>query len=131
MGALSDRKIKNAKPSDSRRELADGDGLFVPSRLGELLKALEGYTGDFAVKRAIRLAPHLMLRPTDLRAGLWSEIDLDEAVWRIPAERMKMKDGHVVPLSTQVVAILTELHQKTVGFLSFSLAYERHLNAHQ
>ncbi len=91
-------------------------GITDPSRLGELLKALEGYTGDFAVKRAIRLAPHLMLRPTELRAGLWSEIDLDTAVWRIPAERMKMKDGHIVPLSAQVVEILTELHQKTGRF---------------
>ena len=105
--------LKGALPPRSEKH---HPGITDPSRLGELLKALEGYTGDFAVKRAIRLAPHLMLCPTELRAGLWSEIDLDEAVWRIPAERMKMKDGHIVPLSAQVVEILNELHQKTGRF---------------
>jgi len=85
-------------------------GITDPSRLGELLKALDGYTGDFAVKRAIRLAPHLMLRPTELRAGLWSEIDLDNAVWRIPAERMKMKDGHIVPLDFRFFSQVSAPH---------------------
>jgi integrase len=55
---------------------------------------LDGYTGQPVTHAALRLAPHVFLRPGELRAGRWEEIDFDAAVWRIPAERMKMKRGH-------------------------------------
>lgn len=55
----------------------------------------------------------LFVRPGELRHAEWAEIDLDEAVWNIPAHKMKMKEPHLVPLSSQSVLILTELKELT------------------
>lgn len=109
------RDLKGALAKKNEKHHA---AITDPARLGELLRAFDGYSGDFGVKRALLLAPHLMLRPTELRAGEWSEIDLPGAIWRIPAERMKMDEAHVIPLSRQVVLILTEL-QAVTGRLPF------------
>lgn len=70
---------------------------------------------DFAVDRVcdLRLAPLVFVRPGELRKAEWKEIDLSTATWNIPAERMRMKEAHVVPLSKQAVEILTELHPLT------------------
>jgi len=84
-----------------------------PKRVGELLRAIEGYSGTFEVKCALQVAPYLFVRPGELRHAEWSEIDLDAAIWRIPAEKMKMKRMHLVPLSKQVVAILRDLQPLT------------------
>jgi integrase len=81
-----------------------------PKRVGDLLRALDGYSGQAATYCALRLAPLVFVRPGELRAAEWSEIDLDAAEWRIPASRMKMKKAHLVPLSRQAVAILREMH---------------------
>jgi integrase len=59
------------------------------------------------------MAPLVFVRPGELRGAEWSEFDLERAEWRIPAERMKMGELHIVPLSRQVVAILRELHPLT------------------
>jgi len=80
-----------------------------PKRVGELLRAIQGYEGTFAVRCALQIAPYLFVRPGELRHAEWSEIDLEAAEWRIPAEKMKMKRPHIVPLSSQVVAILRDL----------------------
>ncbi len=61
----------------------------------------------------MRLAPYVFVRPGELRAAEWSEFDLSGREWRIPAERMKMREGHIVPLSTQAVAILREIQPLT------------------
>lgn len=84
-----------------------------PTSIGELLRAIEGYTGGFVVRCALRLAPLVFVRPGELRKAEWAEIDMDAAVWRIPAERMKMREAHTVPLAPQAVAILRELHPLT------------------
>jgi integrase len=84
-----------------------------PERVGALIRAIEGYDGAFVTKCALQLAPLLFVRPGELRKAEWSEIDLDAAEWRIPAERMKMRAPHIVPLSTQAVAILRKLHPVT------------------
>jgi integrase len=76
--------------------------------VGGLLRAIEGFDGQPVTLWALRLAPHVYVRPGELRQAEWSEIDLDAAVWRIPAKRMKMKREHAVPLSSQAVAILRE-----------------------
>ncbi len=62
---------------------------------------------------ALELAPLVFVRPGELRGAEWSEFDLDAAEWRIPGGRMKMGAPHIVPLSKQAVAILTELHAHT------------------
>jgi integrase len=84
-----------------------------PVKVGGLLRAIEGYQGHFAVQCALRLAPLFFVRPGELRQAEWVEIDLDEAVWNIPAEKMKMKQPHLVPLSKQAVEILKELQPLT------------------
>lgn len=84
-----------------------------PKAVGELLRAIKGYGGSFIAKCALRLAPLVFVRPGELRYAEWSEFDLDGAEWKIPAERMKMRTPHIVPLSTQAVAILRELHALT------------------
>jgi integrase len=81
--------------------------------IGGLLRAIDGYQGQFATCCALRLAPLVFVRPGELRKAEWSEIDLDAALWCIPAGRMKMKEPHIVPLSTQAVAILRELRPLT------------------
>jgi integrase len=60
-----------------------------------------------------RLAPLFFVRPGELRNAEWAEVDLDEAVWSIPAHKMKMKQAHIVPLSEQAIQILTELKELT------------------
>jgi integrase len=84
-----------------------------PDRIGELLRAIDSYTGYYVTRSALQLAPLVFVRPGELRAAEWTEIDLDKREWRIPAERMKMGALHIVPLSTQAVAILRELQPLT------------------
>ena len=84
-----------------------------PLKLGDLLRALHAYRGGFVVASALKLAPLLFVRPGELRDAEWSEIDLDAATWCIPAHKMKMRASHIVPLSSQAVAILRELQALT------------------
>lgn len=84
-----------------------------PKAIGALLRALNGYEGSFITKCALRLAPLVFVRPGELRKAEWAEFDLDNAEWRIPAERMKMRAPHIVPLSSQAVAVLRELQPLT------------------
>jgi integrase len=84
-----------------------------PTRIGQLLRDIDGFTGQPVTHAALKLAPLVFVRPGELRGAEWSEIDLDEAMWRIPAARMKMKADHLVPLSAQAVAVLGELQSLT------------------
>lgn len=91
-----------------------------PAKLGELIRAIRAYRGGPIVRAALQLAPMLFQRPGELRGAEWSEIDLDGALWTIPAARMKRsKDGkengdpHLVPLPRQAVEILRGLHGYT------------------
>lgn len=84
-----------------------------PKQIGELLRAIEGFTGQPATLAALKLAPLVFVRPGELRKAEWSEFDLDGAMWRIPGARMKMKSAHLVPLSEQAVYVLRGLHALT------------------
>lgn len=84
-----------------------------PRAVGELLRAIDGYQGQPATAAALKLAPHVFLRPGELRAARWHEIYLDSATWRVAAERTKMRREHLVPLSSQALAILREIHTLT------------------
>ena len=79
------------------------------SRVGELLRAIDGYAGQGFTKMAMQLAPHVFVRPGELRHADWSEFDLDAALWTIPAEKTKLRKAHHVPLSRQTVALLREV----------------------
>jgi integrase len=87
--------------------------LLDPPAVGDLLRAIDNYSGHLVTRIALRVSPHLMARPGELRQAKWSEFDLDNAVWKIPAERMKMRKPHAVPLSRQVKADLEELFALT------------------
>jgi integrase len=87
--------------------------IIEPRKIGALLRAIDSYIGHPPTQAALKLAPLVFLRPGELRQGEWAEIDLDGAEWRIPASRMKMREHHIVPLATQSIAILRELHAIT------------------
>lgn len=82
-----------------------------PAQVGELLRALDAYQGSFIVMQALRLAPLVFVRPGELRHARWADIRLDAAEWRYTVT--KTKTAHIVPLSTQAVTILRELHALT------------------
>lgn len=84
-----------------------------PEAIGELLRDLDGYEGQFVTRCALQLAPLLFVRPGELRQAEWREFDLNAAEWRIPAARMKMRDEHIVPLARQALAILSDLQALT------------------
>ena len=82
-----------------------------PRRLGEILRALDGYEGTLPVQCALRLAPMLFVRPGELRQAEWKEIDLDTAEWRYRVSKTDI--DHIVPLCRQAVEILRELQPLT------------------
>lgn len=97
--------------------------LLEPKDVGELLRAIVAYSGHKMTRLAMQVAPHVMSRPGELRIALWSDFDLEEAVWKVPAEPMKLRRPQRVPLSHQVPAYLEELRPLTgpggYAFLAF------------
>ena len=87
--------------------------IIEPIAIGGLLRAIDGYQGSLVTKSALRLAPLMFVRPGELRHAEWAEFDLDGAQWNLPAEKMKMREPHIVPLAPQAVAILRELYSIT------------------
>jgi integrase len=102
--------LKGALPPAKKNHRA---AITEPSQAAGLLRAIDGYQGEFVTKCALRLAPLVFVRPGELRKAEWAEIDLDKAEWNIPPGRMKMREPHLVPLSIQAVAILRELQPLT------------------
>ncbi len=82
-----------------------------PDEVAELLRAIEGFRGTFVVKCALQLAPMFFVRPGELRKALWADIDLEKAEWRYLVT--KTRTEHLVPLATQAVETLRELHALT------------------
>ncbi|KVW77467.1 tyrosine-type recombinase/integrase [Burkholderia ubonensis] len=82
-----------------------------PTRVGAMLRAFDGFSGTYSVHCALKLAPMLFVRPGELRQAEWVQFDLDKAEWRYFVS--KTKTDHLVPLATQAVAILRELHALT------------------
>lgn len=94
-------------------EVKSRAAIIQPGKVGELLRAIDGYLGDPATCAALKLAPLTFVRPGELRAAEWAEFDLDAAEWRIPGERMKMGEQHIIPLSRQAVDVLRGLEPLT------------------
>ena len=90
--------------------------IVEPTEVGKLLVAIEHYSGTPVVRAALRLAPLTFVRPGELRHARWSEMDLEVAEWRIPAERMKMRLPHIVPLAARALSILRDLQPLTGQF---------------
>lgn len=100
-GALTPIKVTNRAAVTDPREVA------------QLLRALHGYRGHYVVETAMKLAPLVFVRPGELRAAEWAEMDLDAGEWRIAAHRTKMRRPHFVPLAPQAVDILREIEPLT------------------
>lgn len=80
--------------------------ILEPKAIGHLLRAIDGFDGYPLTRLALQLTPHVFVRPGELRQAEWSEINLDAAIWTIPADKMKMRQPHMIPLSSQAVEIL-------------------------
>ena len=80
---------------------------------GEIMRAIEGYAGHAVTLFALRLSAHLFVRPGELRQAEWAEFDFDRSIWDIPAEKMKMRRPHRVPLSTQATGLFEQLWELT------------------
>jgi len=99
-GVLKTRKVEH-RPAITQGELPD------------FLKKLDSYSGDPVTRLAMRLIILTFVRTGELRGSRWDEFDLDQAEWRIPEERMKMRSPHIVPLSPQAMAVVEELRSLT------------------
>ncbi len=102
--------LRGALPQPKERHYP---AIVDPKEVAPLLRAIDGYKGDFITKCALRLAPMLFCRPGELRQAEWSEINLDECVWNIPAHKMKMKQAHIVFLCRQAIDVFKELQPLT------------------
>lgn len=87
--------------------------ILDPAELGAFLRAVDKFDGQPTTVAALRLLPMVFTRPGELRLAEWQEFDLGNALWVIPAKRTKMRREHGVPLATQAVAILKDLHTIT------------------
>jgi integrase len=102
--------LKGALPPTRQKHHAS---ITEPKKIGELLRVIDGYEGSLVTRCALQLASLTFVRPGELRHAEWSEIDLEKAEWRIPPEKMKMRTLHIVPLSTQALAVLNEIRPLT------------------
>jgi integrase len=131
-GKAPSNAARDLKGALRRPDLKHFAAITEPKRFGELLRAIEHYAATPVVRAALRLAPMLLLRPGELRFAEWPEIDLDAAMWTVPAIRMKRElrqklhgAPHLVPLPRQAVAVLRELHPLT-GHARMVFRGERH-----
>jgi integrase len=103
--------LKGALPPVKARHHAS---IVYPSHVGALLRTIDGYQGKSrVVAAALKLLPLVFVRSSELRYAVWEEFDLDGAQWKIPAERMKVANPHIVPLSRQAIEVLRELYPFT------------------
>jgi len=102
--------LKGALPQPQEKHRA---AITEPVEVGKLLRSIDDYSGSFVVKCALKIAPLVFVRPGELRHMEWTELDFENAQWNIPAGKMKMKEPHLVPLSTQAIEILKELQGLT------------------
>jgi len=113
---VTDRAANNPAASlrGALKPVVKSNHAFIkPQELQEYLRKLDNYDGALQTKLALRFLLLTFVRTGELRGAEWSEIDFDKAEWRIPAERMKMKDVHIVPLARQTVALLRQIKELT------------------
>lgn len=102
--------LKGALTAPKVKHLA---AITNPARVGDLLRAIEGYKGHGVTLCALRLSAHLFVRPGELRKAEWAEFDFEEGLWIIPAEKMKMRRPHRVPLSDVAIRLFEDLWDLT------------------
>ena len=102
--------LRDALTTPKVRHLA---AITDKAKVGPLLRAIDGFEGHIVTRAALRLAPHVFVRPGELRHAEWKEFDFEQCVWSIPAPKMKMRRAHRVPLSRQSIQILQEVRELT------------------
>jgi integrase len=102
--------LRGAIPPASSKHMAT---ITDPKEIAALLRSIDAYKGSIVTRCAMKLAPLVFVRPGELRHAEWSEINFDTAEWRIPAEKMKAKTLHIVPLSKQTIDVLQEIQPLT------------------
>ncbi len=102
--------LKGALPTARKQHFA---AITNPAEIGALLRGIEEYKGSYVVQCALKLSALVFVRPGELRQMEWAEIDLTNEVWELPAEKMKMRMPHIVPLSRQALAILQDIQPLT------------------
>jgi len=100
----------------------------TPKEVGALLRAIESYEGNPSTVGMLKLAPLVFVRPGELRKMEWAELDIPNAIWRIPASKMKMKADHLVPLSRQALAILKTMPRRSVYVFPAARSNDRPLS---
>jgi integrase len=103
--------LKGLLPSSrTKRHFAS---LTAPSDVARLMRAIKSYPGTALVRAALLFSAYTFQRPGEIRRAEWIEFDFAENLWRLPAEKMKARRQHVVPLARQVIALLQNLQQLT------------------
>ncbi|NMM86425.1 integrase [Rhodococcus sp. SRB_17] len=113
IGAAERDVTQDLKGSLAKAAPSHFAAITEPKPLGDLMRSIFAYGGHPNVVAALRLTPLVFVRPGELRTMEWAEIDLEAAEWRIPGAKMKMKADHIVPLSTQALALLRCMHPAT------------------
>ena len=113
IGAAERDVTQDLKGSLAKATPQNFAAITEPKQLGDLMRSIFTYGGHPNVVAALRLTPMVFVRPGELRSMEWSEVDFESAEWRIPGAKMKMKNDHIVPLSTQSLALLRDMHLAT------------------
>jgi integrase len=126
-GIASRNPAADFKPKDILAEAKEANFARVDAReLPDLLQRMESYDGDALTRLAMRMMAYTFVRTSELIESEWAEVDLDNARWDIPPERIKMDTPHIVPLSLQSVAVLRALNLLTgSGRLVFPGAHNK------
>ncbi len=85
--------------------------------LRQLLLDIDNYEGDIYTRTALQLMPYVFLRPANVRGALWDEFDFDKKLWTIPAEKMKTKKDHIVPLTKSMIKIIKHVDNDKSKYL--------------
>ncbi|VAV90599.1 Integrase [hydrothermal vent metagenome] len=83
--------------------------ITTANEAGALMRAIGGFEGNALTRTALRLLPHVFVRPGELRFAEWVDFDIEKAVWTIPIEKTKMRKAHSIPLSIQALEILSQI----------------------
>lgn len=113
IGAAERDVTQGLKGSLAKATPSHFSAITEPKKLGELLRSINDYNGHPYTVAALKLSPLVFVRPGELRTMEWHELEFETAQWRIPGSKMKMKTDHIVPLSTQALALLKEMQPAT------------------
>jgi integrase len=102
--------LKGSLPPTKKTNLA---AIIDPLRVGGLMRDIQAYEGHLTTRTALQFSAYLFQRPNEIRSMEWSEIDINKALWSIPANKMKMRQPHLVPLPKQCLELLEEIRPLT------------------